>query len=376
MAQSWVLTPRKRLMLAALDALAWLSTRFRDPDPVLLRNDEVRRILVVELWNIGDVVLAIPFLAQLRARFPSASISLLARNFAGELLAGTGLVDEFIVSDLTWTAAETRTNPLAYRWPELRRIANELRKRKFDLAFKARMHIREHVVLRLSGARRRVAFGFGAGDRVLTDAIRLTDPNGHKAADWLLLLEPFGGAVPLGDTRLCASADERRCADQYLMERGISPNVRVIGFHPGASVPEKRWPLDRFCEVMKSVSRLPNVRALAFVDPEGYGASLADVDGAVTARVGLREMMALIERCEMLVCNDSGPMHIAGALGTPTIAIFGSGINAWFAPLGTGHRFVTSDPEPRAGSVQPYDVANIPVSRVLSEVRAALADHA
>jgi ADP-heptose:LPS heptosyltransferase len=61
------------------------------------------------------------------------------------------------------------------------------------------------------------------------------------------------------------------------------------------------------------------------------------VGGVIAAKVSLRELIALIQRCEVLVCNDSGPMHIAGALGVPTVAVFGSGIQQWFAPLGEGH---------------------------------------
>ena len=86
-------------------------------------------------------------------------------------------------------------------------------------------------------------------------------------------------------------------------------------------------------------------------------------------------MIALIERCEVLVCNDSGPMHIAGGLGVPTVAIFGTGINLWFAPLGVGHRIVTLGGGGATESVRPYDLADIPVSRVLEELDAALRDH-
>ena len=102
---------------------------------------------------------------------------------------------------------------------------------------------------------------------------------------------------------------------------------------------EKRWPLDRFREVAIATTAR-GFRVLAFAEPSGYGAELFDIPGVVGARVSLREMMALIERCSLLVCNDSGPMHIAGALGVPTVAMFGSGIEQWFSPLGDGHELL------------------------------------
>ena len=255
----------------------------------------------------------------------------------------------------------------------------ELRRREFDLAFKARMHVREHLLIALSGARRRAAFAFGQGDRVLTDPVSVGDPHRHKTEDWLKLLEPFGGPVSEATPRLHVSEAERNWANEYLHAHGVSPRGLVVGIHPGASIPEKRWPLDRFDAVAHSLGRRADVKVLAFVDPAGYGSSIGEGDDVITTKVALREMIALIERCALLICNDSGPMHIAGALGVPTVAIFGSGIASWFAPLGEGHVLISGDAGSKeAGSagqalVQPFDVSAISVDRVLAAADAALA---
>lgn len=367
MAQTWNPTFKKRLMLGALD----LYARLTQPRGDLEGSDSTRaiqRILVIELWNIGDVVLAMPFLAQLRALFPHASITMLARPHARTVLAGTGLVDEFIETELGWSESAVRNNPFAYSWSELARVRRELQRDKIDIAFSSRMHVREHVVLALSGARRRVAFRLGSG-RALTDAMHLDDPNRHKVEEWLELLKPFGGPGALEPPRLKVSDAERSWATRFLAAGGISTEDRLIGIHPGASVPEKRWPMERFAEVAGSVAADPATKVLAFVAPDGYGSQLAEVSGVIIAKVTLRELMALLERCDCLVCNDSGPMHIAGALGVPTVAIFGSGIQRWFAPLGEGHRLLTADgsgPESTdAESVIPYDIAGVTASQVL-----------
>src|SRR5687768_1631022 len=197
MAQTWVPTRRKRLMLAMLDAIVKVvpSLSNRGANSGKGNTTDIKKILVVELWNIGDVVLTMPFLSQLRSLFPAARISLLARSHARTILEGTGLVDEVIETELGWTAMATRFNPLAYRWRELGRLRRELRAHDFDVAFKARAHVREHLVLGLSAARRRVAFAFGRGDAVLTDPIEVDDPHLQKSFDWLKLLEPFGGPM-------------------------------------------------------------------------------------------------------------------------------------------------------------------------------------
>ncbi|MBA3657488.1 MAG: glycosyltransferase family 9 protein, partial [Gemmatimonadaceae bacterium] len=137
--------------------------------------------------------------------------------------------------------------------------------------------------------------------------------------------------------------------------RGVEPHHTLIGLHPGASVPKKRWPLARFEEVLRSLFESPDVRIICFTDPTGYGSSLGEMPGVVNASVSLRQMMALLAACQFLVCNDSGPMHIAAALGVPTVAVFGTGIPKWFSPLGSGHEIVTSEPDLESPPVDPRE---------------------
>ena len=344
MPQIWVPTLKRRLMLRALNVAARF-TRLRGgpPTDALLKAGRVQRVLVIEPKNIGDIVLTMPFLAQLKARFPNAAITLLAGPSAKAILQGTGLADDFIETRLDWTEESTRYNPFGYHWRELWRLKSEMRRRNFDLAFNCSMQIRERVVIGLSGARRRIAYAFGEGDTVLTDAVPVEDSQRHKVDDWLRLLDPVGGASSVQVPRLHVEESERTWAKGYLASRGIREDDPVLGIHPGASVAEKRWPLERFAEVAKAQAAEGRFRVLAFAEPSGYGEELFAIPGVVGAQVGLRELIALIERCDLLVCNDSGPMHIAGALGIPTVAMFGAGIEQWFAPLGEGHEMLKPD---------------------------------
>lgn len=338
-------TLKRRLMLGTLD-LFFNGRRPRTNQSTVA--EPVTRILVIEPKNIGDVVLATPFLAQLRSRFPTGAITLLAAPHARTVLHGTGLVDDYIETRLDWTEKSTRYNPFAYDWRELRRLKQEMAARNFDIAFNCSMQIRERVVIALSGARRRVAYAFGKGDSVLTDAIIVDNSQTHKVDDWLRLLGPFGGAAPVEVPRLHIDDSERAWASGYLSSRGVPSDEPVIGIHPGASVAEKRWPLERFRDVAAAIAAKPEIKVLAFAEPSGYGTDLFEIPGVVGAQVSLREMMSLIARCGLLVCNDSGPMHIAGALGVPTVAMFGPGIEQWFAPLGDGHEILRPDGDENA----------------------------
>ena len=349
MAHNRVTSLRSRLSHAALGLFARVA--YRKPEGLhrARQNESVARILVLEPWNIGDVILAMPFLAQLRSLFPRARITLLAQPFAADLLAGTGLVDEFPTAELTWTPADRLRLPS--KTIDLWRLSRKLRAQRFDVAFSARLHVREHILLALSRAERRVGFAFGSHDAALTDAVSPGDSQRHRVGEWMRLLEPFGGASSVEVPRLYVERDERSWASEFLTSRGIANDELLIGIHPGASLAEKRWPLEQFSEVATAIVAQPGIRVLAFADPVGYGSELFAIPRVVGAQVGLRKLVALVEQCSLLVCNDSGPMHIAGALGVPTVALFGQGIEEWFAPLGDGHEMLRPDrTEPPFGS--------------------------
>jgi ADP-heptose:LPS heptosyltransferase len=340
----------------------------------IMENGEVRSILVVELWNIGDVILTLPFFEELRAVFPNARTTLVAQAHARELLGPTELVDEFIEADIAWQTASGRGKFRSYRWRPFSRVVRELRMRHFDIAFQCRPHVREYVMLWASRAKRRVGRCLKPWDRLLTDCVA-GPPSEQKKEAWLRLLGPFGGPAGVRVRTLEVSPEARSWANAFLADHGFADSDRIIGVHPGASVAGKRWPLSRFQEVVNEVAKKTGTRTIVFVGPDGYGADLGKGNSALLARVSLPRLAALIERCDLLVCNDSGPMHVAGALGVPCIAVFGSGIQRMFEPLGEGHRLLTAESTvpmdgEASGDSHPYDVAGVSVDQVL----AALAD--
>jgi len=369
-------TLRQRLMHAALNLFARVAFRIAPLGASQkATNESVSSIVVLELWNIGDVILAMPFLAQLRCLFPHAKITLVSRPFASELLAGTGLVDEFLATDFAWVPAAHVGLP--GKTIDLWRLSRKLRRRNFDLGFSARLHVGEHLVLAISGAKRRVGFALGKRDAALTDVVVLGHRRQQRVADWMQLLEPFGGAVTVQVPRLYLNDSERQWANGFLTSRGVAKADLIVGIHPGAGLVEKRWPLERFREVATATAARSGIRVLAFAEPSGYGAELFTIPGVLQAQVGLRELMALIDRCSLLICNDSGPMHMAGALGVPTVAMFGAEIEQWFAPLGERHEILRPDqdePEPdlRARRQRVREPRQIRSSQVLEATERAL----
>lgn len=365
MAQTWPVTRSKRFVLRMLDGVGAAAVPLLNKlwPPRRDNREPVKRILVIELWLIGDVVLATPMLRALRDRFPDAEITLLGKPHAEELLRGSGLADKVITFDFPWTANTGKYRPDRYDRIQIRNLIRRLRKENFDLTIDSRMDVRSNAIAYATGAPRRIGYDFGGGSFLLTHALPASPNDHHKANDWLTLLQPLDDgrwnagapATPanLGRRfapRLQVSDDERLEAERHLRSLGIQHGEPIVGIHPGASRPRGRWPLDDFAWVADSLTSRDGAACLIFVDPEGYGEQMPLQSEAHLVRASLREMMALMTHCDLFICNDSGPMHVADALGVPVVGIFTTGNPHWHRPFGenqlfvgrgTGHDFMT-----------------------------------
>lgn len=236
---------------------------------------------------------------------------------------------------------------------DLRGTFRGLRERAFDVGFESRMDPRGKLVLALSGAARRVAYDYGGANWLLTDPVPVADRRRHKNEDWMGLLAPFGGPRGVALPRLSVSADEEAWAHDWLAAHGIDRAASLVAVHPGASSDSKRWPLERFAAVVSALATRRHTCVLAIRSPDGAGGELAQIPGVAWVQPDLRQLMALLSCCHVLLCNDSGPMHLAAALGTRTVGIFHSHAAREFAPLGDGHRVLEPVAAPGAVEVIP-----------------------
>jgi heptosyltransferase-2 len=343
MARTWPVTRPKRIALKVFDAVAgplsWpflnRRTRFKQT---------VDRILVVELWHMGDVVIATSALQSLRKMYPDASITLLAKEHARELLAGSKLVDDIVTFDFPWTATGKKYSPSRYDRAAISEIVKQLRSRRFDISIDCRMDLRSNILTRAINARRRIGYDFGGGSFLLTDTVAAPPASQHKVDDWRGLLSVLDAwsprRMPRGvEPQLRVGEAERREAEATLRATGIDPDRVIVGIHPGGSHEAKRWATDNFAQVGREICRRHEAQVVIFVDPDGTGSDMQIKDAAMV-RTSIREMMALFTHCDVLLCNDSGPMHIAAAVGTPVVAVFRTGDPNAYGPRGIGHTVV------------------------------------
>ena len=343
MAQTWLVDERNLRMAKRADAL------FRPLVPLLrigfpphrTASRAPERILVSELWHIGDVVIAMPFLAALRELFPSAKITLLSKAHARDTLANTGLVDDVVSFDFPWTFLDEDRRPSLKELLQIPGVIRRLRRAEFDLAFDCSRDGRNHLLLYLSGAARRIGFGFGGGDYLLTDAVPVGSLEQHRTEDWLRLLEPLGSNLPRTEPQLMVSDVERRWAEDFLRRSGRKKDEKLVAIHPGGSSRLKRWSLDHFEALARMAATEGGARILWLVDPAGTGSESKLPPGSIVARPSLRELIALLSQSDLLVSNDGGPMHLAAALGVPTFAVYSWGKPEWWKPYaGASHSWV------------------------------------
>lgn len=338
------MSAQKRLLIRAIEVIAQplvlaLERLRRGPRNVV---GEVEKILVMEYWNLGDIVMLSPFLRSLRIQYPDASITLLTSPKAAPLLEHQGLVDRVIVVRIPWAQHYSRWrkyNPFSPLWLEFLRTLKLLRHQQFGLAFTVRADIRDNFILWLSKVRRRVGYGFGGGAFLLTDNATPDLEHPHLSVRWLGLLEHLGNSTLVRQPSLLVTEEEDHHAEQCLAALGVRDGEFLVGIHPGARNAMRQWGDANFAALAQRLQGQFPIRVLWFQDPAQETASL-DGRQVLPLSLPLRQFMGVLKRCQLLICNDSGPMHIATALGVPVVAIFGPTEPAWFGPLGPNNRVV------------------------------------
>jgi len=334
-----------------------------------------RAILVIQLGDIGDVALTLPGLQALRAAFPGAAIAMVVRKKAVELARCCPFLDESFAV------------PQGVSWTEQLDFFRNLRRRRFDWAIDLRTGTRGAFLAFLSGAPNRLAFR-ETGER-LRNALfnRLvtpdTIPHQHILDYQQRLFAALGCPPPDSCARLLDPAAFRPAVDRLLAEAGVHASERLVAFQPFSLWAYKEWGVERFRELAARVrSRWPVRIAVCGAEADRPGASqiVGGTDGInLAGQTTLGMYAALLARCELLVSVDSSGPHLAAAVGTPTVTIYGPTSPRTWAPRGGRHTVV----QPQEGCVPCLTTGcegsgksrcldELPVEKVLAAVAARL----
>ena len=288
------------------------------------RQDSIRKVLIRAVNWIGDAVMTTPAIAVIREYFPNAEITILANAAVSQLLLLHPGIDSIITFE-----RQGRHHGIAGRL----RLAAELRKRTFDLAIILPNSFDSALVPWLAGIPARIG-KCSDGRTLLLNGRYIPDEGSaacHEVEYYLQLLRFFGIAGHCARPQLFVSTEEEIRVSSLLSENGIQPDDFVLGVNPGASYGSaKRWYPDRFAQVANELAGKWSAKVVIFGGPGETGIA-SDIETLlkgpvfnISGKTSVRELMALIRRCDFFVSNDSGPMHIAAAFDVPLVAIFGS----------------------------------------------------
>ena len=323
--------------------------------------DRLRSILVVSPNWLGDAVIALPVLANLRRSFPEARISLLVRPWLSQLFRSLPFIDELVElpsrGELIWAATS-------------------LRQRDFELALLLPNSFRAALISRLAGIPHRVgyvadgrgplltvgvcpspsSFEFRVSSYASRDSLNPKSETRnpklfHQADSYLGLLRSLQWDAWSRPTECLLPLGSDAEAEKLLTDSGLPPHTLLIGMTPGAAYgTAKRWPTDRFAAAADLLIDRLGATVLLFGSPREASLTRAireQMRGAAIdfgGRTTLPELSGLLSRCALLLTNDTGTMHLASALGVPCVALFGPTDPLRTGPLGSGHRVLHDPP--------------------------------
>jgi len=310
-------------------------------------------ILIVKLSAIGDVVHALPFLESLRKRFPWATIDWVVEEASSQLVEGHPAVNRVIVSRRKyWQKNIIKKDASTILLNQIINFIRELRSCRYDLVVDLQGLLKSGVLVGLSNGNRKIGMSESreGASFFLNERPIPVNYDQHAIDRNLKVAEYLGCDVTERTGRITVSESDRQAIDQVLESDGIE-NKPLIAINPMAKWPTKLWSSERFavladrirdklgCEIVFTGSHRdrPVIRRIA----QMMTRSPLDLSG----RTSLRELAYLYTRCRLLVTTDTGPMHMAAAMGCSVVALFGPTAPWRTGPYGDGHKVVRADAE-------------------------------
>ncbi len=299
-------------------------------------NKKFDNILIIKLVGLGDTVLMLPSIKRLKESYPDAKISVLVTPSSSGIIIDQPFIDNVIVYDIFGKHSGV--------WGFVR-IVRKLLQMSFDLVIDYEQHIKlVTIVSYFTGAGRIIGFNNPKKrrDYLLTDSVPLYGDK-HMVESFDDLLLPLGFIEKTKKLeRIWISNEDKEYVSYWLKEQGVIESDILIGIHPGSgeSATSRRWSEERFGQVADKLIQEYNVKVVF----TGSGRELDIIRNIVrfmkyssiisVGHVSVKQLASLIELFAIYITNDTGPMHIGAAMGTPTIGLFGPQSPERYKPFG------------------------------------------
>jgi len=271
------------------------------------------KLLVVELWGLGDLLIATPFLQAATEKY---TVTLVAKPYASDLQARCWRDVSVVPFIAPWTAFKHKYRLLSWPWRQFIRLRRDLAAEWFDFGLSARWDPRDHLLLLLARAKTRLGFPRLGSQVSLAKPLVRPQPQAHRYESWRVVARALDLEVPPREALALPSAQ---------------PGGGIL-VHTGAGQAVRVWPLERYAALVARLRRA-NYRVQVACDPDQQQWWLKAGETHLAVPRAVTEVLALVDRAGAFIGNDSGPGHLAAFCGVPTFTIFGPQLPEWFAPL-------------------------------------------
>ncbi len=309
-----------------------------------------RNILVIDFGQLGDVVMSLPALRAIRARFPQARITVIVGRPGAQIIDMSGYADATIEVD----RVELRDGFKALSVLRIFHVVKDVRRRKFDFVIDLHSFSETNLLGFFAGAPQRL-FSRRPGRSLDFLAnfspkppIDRNDPNQHLIERYLDVLVPLGIRDQPRVPRLMTRPEDDRAIDGMLRKAKAEMGTPLVGLFPGAGHPGRCWPLEQFAELADFLIRNDGVRPVIFVGPEERHLvqrmhALFPSTCVILEKLSIPQLAAAQARLAVFVSNDTGPVHIAAAVGTPIVVVIDLPRPHAYVPTGTAQRLIFSE---------------------------------
>jgi heptosyltransferase-3 len=298
---------------------------------------KVKKILVIKLRHIGDVLLTVPVFRALRENFPDAYIAALVNSGTEDVLSGNPLINEIFIFDRN---IKKMNHPIRY----IKELSffKQIRMKGFDMTVDLTSGDRAALVSIISGARYRIAYspkkeGLLAKKYLYTHLAK-KHPGQHMVLQNLEVLRQFGIDTKQEQLDFFIPEEARIFVKRILEEKGLTKDDTVVHIHPTSRWLFKCWKDEYMAEVISWLIK-QGLKVIVTSSPEKHELEKAQEILAlvsshqslidITGRTTIKQLAAIADASDLFIGVDSAPMHIAAAVGTPVIAIFGTGVKSW-----------------------------------------------
>jgi lipopolysaccharide heptosyltransferase II len=317
----------------------------------------IRRIALIQPSRIGDIVFSLPTLSALRQLFPEARISWLVDERCKDLVAGHPDLDESIIIPFKALEKALKDREWRWVWQTLSRLRKELRERSFDLSVDLHGLAKSALLVFLARASFRIGSANTTGMKELSGFFSKEIPPHPKALHTiernLAVISYLGGQVDQPRFNFSIPLARKEEIQALLRKFGCTERDKLIVIHPGAGWLSRRWPVKRYADLIHRLHQDLPARVIIIGGAEGGSKedllfkelfSLIQVPVInLVQQLSLGQLLALLERTDLFVGNEAGPMHLATALNKPVVAIIGPTRPELTGPFGPKTRIVRKE---------------------------------